>query len=288
MTEPSMNSSALAVAPSARITRAQRIAFTLAITVGSRAIYLRDWTLGRIPRILHETPGLTLTPLTIPSGKNRLDAVYAAPDSKSARAAVLICHGIGEVVSQWVPIQRLLAAQGVASLVFDYSGYGNSTGRPDPAQLEQDAIASFIRLRDLTSLPASLLGFSLGTGIVAAILGRVAAHRLVLCAAFTSFRAATRRVGIPPFLFPLVPPVWDSQDVLRTAVQPILIVHSTRDSLFPVAMAKSLAGFCGPQAQLLIVDALRHNEPFYRPTQTYWNPIASFLAAPGSDRADLS
>ena len=54
-------------------------------------------------------------------------------------------------------------------------------------------------------------------------------------------------------------------------------MHSTRDRLFPVAMAKELASWCGERAQLRIVKDLRHNEPFYRPAADYWGPIADFL-----------
>lgn len=282
---PSVTSSV--AASTQPVTRAQRIAFTLALTIGSRAIHLRDRVLGRIPSRTLQSPGLVLTSLTIPSGRNRLDAIYAAPGSVPARAAVLICHGIGEVVSQWVPIQVLLAAHGVASLVFDYSGYGRSTGRPTPAQLEHDAIASFTHMRDLTSLPISLLGFSLGTGIVPAILDRVAAHRLVLCESFTSFRAATRRVGIPSFLSLLIPPIWDSRQTLRSAAHRVLLVHSTGDRLFPIAMARELVACCGQRAHLQIVEGLGHNEPFYKPTRAYWDPIAEFITAPDSDSASV-
>jgi alpha-beta hydrolase superfamily lysophospholipase len=225
-------------------------------------------------------PGLTLTPLAIPSGRNVLDAVFAAPAAEPPRATVLICHGIGEIVLQWLPIQRLLAARGVASLVFDYSGYGRSTGWPTPAQIENDAVAAFGRLQELASGPVSLLGFSLGTGVVPAILHRVRAHRLVLCAAFTSFRAAARGVGFRGFLSPLVPPIWASERALREGGHRVLLVHSTRDRLFHVAMAEELAACCGERALLRIVEGLRHNEPFYKPTTDYWDPISDFLIDP--------
>jgi alpha-beta hydrolase superfamily lysophospholipase len=256
----------------------QRAAFALALLAGSRAIQMRDRLLGRVPRRTAKAIGATLTPLAIPSGRSVLDAVFAAPDGERARATVLICHGIGEVVRQWMPIQLLLAARGVASLVFDYSGYGRSTGWPAPAQLEDDAVAAFERLRTLASGPISLLGFSLGTGVAPAILHRVPAHRLVLCAAFTSFRAAARGVGIRGFLSALAPPVWNSARALRAAPHRVLLVHSTRDRLFHVAMAEELAACCGERASLRIVEGLRHNEPFYKPTAAYWDPIADFLA----------
>ncbi|HVZ83780.1 MAG TPA: alpha/beta fold hydrolase [Terracidiphilus sp.] len=266
------------------ISTTQRVAFTLALAAGSRAIYVRDWLLGRIRRP-KPLAGVVLTPLTIESGRNRLSALFATPASGAAKGAALICHGIGEVVEQWAPIQQMLAMRGVASLVFDYSGYGHSTGWPAPAQIEQDAIAAHARLRALTRAPVSLLGFSLGTGVVPAILDRVQAHRLVLCAGFTSFRAAAHCVGVPLKLARYVPPAWDSEAALRATTQQVLVVHSTHDRLFPVAMGETLAGWCRPRARLLVMEGLRHNEPFYRPTEAYWAPIAEFLAAGNEESA---
>lgn len=283
MTTPEDRSLAVVPAAAEPITAKQRIAFLVSLTVGSRAIQFRDRVFRTIPRSPTAIPGLVFKSLVISSGRNRLDGLYAAPHNHRPRASVLICHGIGEVVAQWVPIQRLLAARGVASLVFDYSGYGRSTGRPSPAQLEQDAVAAFDSLQQFTAGPVSLLGFSLGSGIVPSILDRVQAHRIVLCASFTSFRAAARRVGVPRFLSPLVPPIWNSSQALRDGNPRTLIVHSTGDRLFPIDMARELAACSTPPALLLIVDGLRHNEPFYTPTAAYWDPIAEFLAAEQSD-----
>ena len=57
-----------------------------------------------------------------------------------------------------------------------------------------------------------------------------------------------------------------------------MFVHSTGDRLFPAAVADQAAACCGPRARLHIVEGLRHNEPFYKPTAAYWDPIAEFLA----------
>ncbi|UWZ81976.1 alpha/beta hydrolase [Occallatibacter riparius] len=260
---------------------AQRFAFRLALACGSRAIQARDRVLGRMPRRSEEMPGLSCTPLVIESGSSLLDAAYVEPASGPIQASVLICHGIGEVVRQWIPIQQLLAARGVASLVFDYSGYGRSTGRPEAEQLERDAVSAFRRLRELAPpRPLGVLGFSLGSGIAAAVLSLMGVDRLVLCAGFPSFREAARSVGVPPFLEWLVPPIWSAEASLRGSDVPVLVVHSTHDRLFPVRMAHDLVACCGPGSQSILVPGLAHNEPFYKPTMTYWNPIADFLIDP--------
>jgi uncharacterized protein len=263
-----------------------RFLFTATLTCTSRVVQIRDRLLGRVLRTRPECAGLSLTPHIIPSGKNHLDAVFVSPSNAPLQTAVLICHGIGEIVSQWFPIQRIFAENGIASLVFDYSGYGRSTGFIDWTQCEQDAVAAFELLRRLApAIPISLLGFSLGTGVASAVLSRVAANCLVLCGGYSSFRSAARAARIPNLISPLVPPIWSAAEALRDCSVPILIVQGDRDRLFPLPMAHDLLSCCGSHADLLVLPAQSHNDPFYNPRPEYWGPIVSWLLQQKSDSA---
>jgi len=256
----------------------QRFLFTTSLICASRFVQARDRLLGRVPRTRPECACVSATQHTIPSGRNLLDAVYVEPASGSPRSAVLICHGIGEVVAQWFAIQRILAENGIASLVFDYSGYGRSTGRPDWLQCEQDAVAAFQLLHQLTpSCPLSLLGFSLGTGVAPAILDRVAPDRLILCAGYSSFRNAARAAWIPGFMSPLVPPIWSAKEALCKCSLPLLIVQGEQDRLFNMQMAHDLVGCCDGRADLLVLPARSHNYPVYHPQMEYWGPIINWM-----------
>lgn len=255
-----------------------RPSFTITLLCASRVIHLRDWFLGRIPGWPLQAPNLRATRHAIASGGSVLDAIYVEPVAQPARMSVLICHGIAEVVTQWWPIQRLFADAGISSLVFDYSGYGRSTGRPSWTQCEQDGISAFQLLKRLAPrCPTSLLGFSLGTGVASAIVHRVEADRIILCAGFSSFRAAAHAAGIPRILSPLVPPIWNSEESLPQCKLPALIVHSTADRLFPIQMARDITSWCGGDAELLLLDSGGHNEPFYKPSLSFWGPIIDRL-----------
>ena len=265
--------------------RAHRIAFRGAVTAASRILIARDRLLGRTHRVAEEHSAQAIfTRHTIAGTGHRLDAVLALPAAGTPRTVLLICHGIGETVEHWPPVQRLLAANGTASLVFDYSGYGRSTGRVDAEQCERDAMAAFAYLRGLMPAhPVAMLGFSLGTGIAASVAQRVAASHLVLCAGFPSFRAAARALGVPAFLERLVPPIWRAAETLQGCSLPVLVVHGERDPLFPVRLAAELHACCGPHAKLIIVPELSHAQPYYRPELRYWGPILAWLESqPGA------
>ncbi len=261
--------------------RAQSLLFTVALTCISRSLLALDLLLGRVKRNAAVTPPIGLVSrMTIPSGSNFLDAVLVTPGSRPVLAVVLICHGIGEVVDHWSGVQQLLAENGVASLVFDYSGYGRSSGCISAFQCEEDAVAAFLHLQALfPGEPVSLLGFSLGSGIGAAILSQVRVHRLVLCAAFTSFRSAARSLGIPTRLAFAVPPIWPTEVVLRTCSLPVLIVHGEQDRLFPVQMALALRAACASGSELVVLPKLSHDEPFRRPQRSYWSLVTAYLSS---------
>lgn len=259
--------------------RAHHVSFSFAIACISRFMILRDralgWTKrGRVPAGIHERASRH----AVPSAGHVLDAVFVEPTAVPARAAVLLCHGIGETVEQWFGVQQLLAHHGVASLVFDYSGYGKSSGKPHWAQFELDAIAAFAALEKLApELPVSVLGFSLGSGVATATVDRVDARRLILCEAFTSFRGATVSIGIPRALARFVPPIWHAQSRLAQCGLPVLIVHGEKDRLFPIAMARELSGWCQPCAEVVLVPDTTHNQPFRRPHFSYWGPIIEWM-----------
>jgi uncharacterized protein len=264
-----------------------RTAFWVSIAGISRLLIVRDralgWTkCGRIAAGVNERASRH----SIASAAHTLDAVFVEPTSTPARAAVLLCHGIGETVEQWFGVQQLFAAQGIASLVFDYSGFGKSKGLPRWEQLEEDAISAFALLERLTpEIPISLLGFSLGTGVAAATIRRIGAHRLVLCQGFTSFRNAAAAGGIPRHLGGLVPPIWHAQPELEQCELPVLIVHGEKDQLFPVAMAHEMAGWCKLRAEVVVVPNTTHNQPFRKPHLSYWGPIIEWIGRPAASKS---
>jgi alpha-beta hydrolase superfamily lysophospholipase len=245
----------------------------------SRVLVLREHALGRIgPGYRGGAAGVVASHQPVLRGGTLLDAVFVQPEAAPPTSAVLLCHGIGEVVDQWFPVQALLAQHGTASMVFDYSGYGRSAGAIDWTHWEDDAVAAFECLQRLVHpMPVSILGFSMGSGVAAAVIRRIPARRLILCASFTSFRAGAHSLGLPARALPLVPPIWTTDETLACCPVPVLLVHGEKDQLFPVQMSRDLAALL-PESTLVIVPNLRHSEPFHTPHISYWGHILRFLA----------
>jgi fermentation-respiration switch protein FrsA (DUF1100 family) len=240
----------------------------------SRMLLRSDRRSGRMERILSAF-AFAKERLVITSGSRRLSAVYVSAGKETP--AVLICHGIGELVEYWGEVQGLLKEMGISSLVFNYSGYGTSSGRVSPANCEEDGAAAYRELIERGHASIVLLGFSLGTGVVCAIASQIKVAGVVLCEGFSSLREAGVAMGIPRWFTRMVADVWATASRVGSLDIPVLVVHSDRDELFPLAMAEQVAEACGERGELIVVKGLQHNAPIFAPTPLYWQPIADWI-----------
>jgi len=219
--------------------------------------------------------------LIIPSGGRSLSAVYVSAGEDAP--AVLICHGIGELVEYWERVQVLLRGMGISSLVFNYSGFGTSSGTVSSDRCEEDAMAAYRELVDRGCQSIVLLGFSLGSGIGCAVASRIDLDGLVLCEGFSSFREAGSAMGFPRWLTHIVPNVWDTVHLVGELNVPVLVVHSDKDDLLPLSMAERVVEACGTRGRLIVINGLLHNAPIFAPTETYWQPIAEWVKERSSE-----
>jgi pimeloyl-ACP methyl ester carboxylesterase len=250
------------------------------LTVISRMLVRRDSLSGAMERVVNSFP-FDNERIVIPSGDRKLSAVYvsAADDNP----AILICHGIGELVEYWGQVQRVLREMGVSSLVFNYSGYGTSSGKICAANCEDDVIAAYEVLVERGYRSVVLLGFSLGSGVGCAAASRIDVDGLVLCEGFSTLREGARAIGFPNWLTHVVPDVWDTVARVGGLNVPVLIVHSDADDLFPVSMARRVADACGSQGKLIVINGQSHNQPIFVPTATYWQPIVDWVKQRSSE-----
>lgn len=251
---------------------------SLLLAAISRAIFREDRQSGRMARMLDRF-AFSKERLVIESGRRRLSAVYVSAGVSAGEdvPAVLICHGIGELVEYWGGVQELLREMGISSLVFNYSGYGESTGRVSVANCEEDALAAYRVLVERGHRSIVLLGFSMGTGVGCAVASRMNVDGLVLCEGFSSLREAALAMGFPRWMTRSVPNVWDTVNCIGELRVPVLVVHSDEDGLFPLSMAERVAKACGAKGELLVIPGMSHNAPIFESTEEYWEPIAEWV-----------
>jgi uncharacterized protein len=249
-------------------------ALSVLLTAISRLILRDDRLNGRMRRMLDRF-AFAKERLVISSGWRKLSAIYV--EAEKDGPAVLICHGIGELVEYWSDVQELLKRMGVSSLVFNYSGYGDSTGRVSLANCEEDALAAYRELAGRGHLSIILLGFSMGTGVGCAVASHMNLDGLILCEGFSSLREAGMAMGFPRWMTRGVPDVWNTVRCIGELNMPVLVVHSDVDGLFPLSMAEQVAEACGAHGKLLVIPGVSHNAPIFAATEEYWQPVADWV-----------
>lgn len=227
------------------------------------------------------TYGAPFTPVEIASGGRTLQAFYVAPPDPQAPRALAIFHGRMESISSWSAVQAFLWQRGVGSMVFDYSGFGRSTGEPTVENLHQDGKAAWAAFR--ARLPpgtrACAYGLSLGSGVLLETAPELqpAPDCLIVYGAFTSGLAAAAHLrNLPAPLIGLLPDVFESEKNARRAPAPLLVQHGDADELFPVSMAEGIAR-AAPQGRLLVMPGYKHAQPLVEPDDAAWDPVIAHV-----------
>jgi fermentation-respiration switch protein FrsA (DUF1100 family) len=226
--------------------------------------------------------GLAYEGARIPSGPRLLDAyIVPAATTCQPRVALLIFHGVGETISDWIGAQRLLHEQCISSLVFDYSGSGDSTGRATVKHLDEDVVSAYTffvsRFADIGR--RCVLGFSMGNAPMLESLSRFSPEPacMVVGSAFSSGRDSASLVGIPDFLFAILPDQWNNVRNVSGTHPPLLVVHSDADKVLPLWMGQRIFQAASEPKTFALVHGLRHNASYSDVALEWWGPVITFV-----------
>ena len=207
--------------------------------------------------------GLEFEELAIETGDGeRLHGWWVPARGAPARAHVLLCHGNAGNVGDRVLHAALLAGLGLDVLLFDYRGYGRSTGRPSEQGTYSDARGARSALLARPGVDPERvvhLGESLGGAVALALALEHPPAALVLQSTFTSVRDLARRhyPFIPP---PLVPDAYPSLRRIADLRAPLLVIHGDRDEIVPLFHAEALFEAAREPKRLLVIEGAGHND----------------------------
>lgn len=211
--------------------------------------------------------------VAVPGGS--LDALhFMQPDP---RGLVFFLHGNSGNLETWTTGLDFYRRVNYDLFIFDYRGYGKSTGVIDSEdQLNADVRAAWNSIVPRYSgKPIVIYGRSLGTGLAARLARDVDPALLVLVTPYTSLAASAKRA------YPLVPE-WVLKYPLRTDTiigdvrSPVLLLHGTKDTLIPIADSERLKALVRAPVELFAVDGAGHNDIHRFPS--YLDALADRLA----------
>lgn len=204
--------------------------------------------------------------LRTPDGQDLHGWLLRSTSEDGRPCTVLFTHGNAGNVTSQAGFMRPFLQAGFDAFVFDYRGYGASSGRPSEDGLHVDAEAAFDYLRvDRGIDPHRILivGHSLGSAVAIRLATRHAPAGVVLAAPFTSLPEAMNDHSpwLPVSLLRWTGERFDSRSTIRELDAPLLVVIGSDDRLVAERNARRLYA-AAPQPRRWLTVPGGHNDVF--------------------------
>jgi len=203
----------------------------------SRYVFYPDRDVGLTPDYF----GMTYDEVCIQTQDGETLMGWFVPASPPAGAppppTILFCHGNAGDIGDRVGSIKTFHDLGLNVFIFDYRGYGHSTGKPSEQGTYLDAQAAWNYLKGERGMPASsivIAGRSLGGAVASWLAGQVHPGALYIESTVTSAPDMAAK------MFPLFPTRllcrfrYDTLANLRKVSSPVFVAHSRDDEMIPL------------------------------------------------------
>ena len=192
---------------------------------------------------------------------------------------ILFCHGNAGNISHRLEAIGAFNRLGLNVCIFDYRGYGKSSGHPNEEGTYRDAALFYDYLTDTAGTGDDdiiLFGRSLGGAVAIELAKRKTPLALICEATFTSTADMAR------ILFPLLPAklfVLDKYESIRKVKDltlPKLFVHSREDELVPFRLGERLYRAAAEPRRFLEIRG-EHADGFRDDGERYRRELQNFM-----------
>ena len=226
-----------------------------------------------------EVSGLPLNDVWIPVEHGvRLFAwyVHAGPN----QPVLLWCHGNAGNISHRLDNLLELYRRGLSVLLFDYRGYGKSSGEPSESGFYADALASYDHLimrQGVRSEQLVVFGRSLGAAVASEVATQRGAAGLILEGAFPSMQSMADHhyFGLPARWF--VDAEFNLSRKLSSIRIPIFSIHGERDTIVPMKLGKEVYEAARHPKAWYSVPGAGHNDVPFVGGQVYFQRMMTFI-----------
>ncbi len=195
------------------------------------------------------------------------------------RHLLLICHGNRGSIAGREDTALFYLELGLNVCLFDYRGYGQSTGTPSEAGTYTDVDAAWTYLTEHRNYKPDeivLLGRSLGAAIASHLATRVTPRAVILESTFSSLPRLAGEL-YPLLKYPLTVRVkYNTLEKIRAFTAPLLLVHSTEDELIGIHHGLDLLKAAPPATELVKITG-KHRDGFFTSKSVYVPAIKQFL-----------
>jgi fermentation-respiration switch protein FrsA (DUF1100 family) len=163
--------------------------------------------------------------------------------AENERGVVLVCHGNGGNMGTHLSGTRQFHNLGFSILLFDYGGFGKSTGNPSERRCYADAEAMWrylVQTRGVSRERILVWGGSFGGGTACELARRVQPRALILQSTFLSMAKAAFGERWGWAATPFLRHRFNNEKKITDVHCPVLIIHSRGDTLYPFSHGEKL------------------------------------------------
>jgi hypothetical protein len=198
---------------------------------------------------------------------------------ENPRGTVLFSHGNAGTIADRLESIEVFRNLGLNVFIYDYGGYGNSSGKPSEKRCYADVRAAWKHVTETRGEPPArivLFGRSLGAGPTIELAQDMTPGAIIIESAFISSAQMGKE------LLPFIPVGWlirhrfDNAKKIGNIKTPILVIHSPDDDTIPYRHGQRLFELA-PEPKTFLEIHGDHNTGWYDSGMLYREGIGAFL-----------
>jgi fermentation-respiration switch protein FrsA (DUF1100 family) len=220
---------------------------------------------------------------------NYRDVYFNSPDREKLHGwffptaadhpVIMISHGNACNISHMLDYANILTGMNLQVFLFDYRGYGRSTGTPSEKGIYMDAQAAYDYLVNEERIAADniiLFGQSLGAAAAIDVAVKNHIRSIIIEGAFTSTRDMAKTMFPMSIVSFLLPSNYNNLEKIVLITAPKLIMHGEHDEIVPFSMGKRLFEASMDPKYFYAIKGAGHNDTFIVGGKRYFEDIAYF------------
>lgn len=215
------------------------------------------------------------------TNKERLHYWYLK--NPGSEKVLFVSHGNGGNLTSRAELAEIFLKQGVSVFMYDYQGYGKSTGSPSLSKINEDGLCALnylLKEKNFKESDVILFGESLGSGVTCQLSKDIKSGGIILLSPYYSMTKLARQKlswlnFYPDFLF--TTPPYDNGKVLSSPHAPLLIIHGEKDRLIPPSNSQELFSVALEPKQIAWLKNSGHNDIMDKDPKALKDAIKAFL-----------
>ncbi|MBW2610211.1 MAG: alpha/beta hydrolase [Deltaproteobacteria bacterium] len=198
---------------------------------------------------------------------------------KKEYPVILFCHGNAGNISHRLDNVKMLLEQKLQVFIFDYRGFGKSTGSPSEKGLYLDGLAAYDYLVVKENIPSGNIipfGRSLGAAVAIDIALKRDIRSIIIESGFTSIKGMAKTMFLYNLFSYIVPPNYNNLQKIADIKVPKLIIHSEDDEIVPFSMGKRLFEAAKDPKYFFRIKGAGHNDTYIVGGVEYLRSFALF------------